>query len=360
MSSNDSEEPTWTLYPYDPNKPAPIAFAVLLSLIASYQIYQSFFQYPWKKFGATMTWASLVWIGGFVCRAISVQHVRSINIFIAQYVLVLMGPPLYAAAEYFILGRLLAYLPYHAPLHPGRVIPTFAFLSAAVESLTANGAANSSGDRPLSQRQTGIATLKAALILQCFVELGFMSVVATVQRKCHKAGLFPKQIAPIFYILYLTSGMILVRCIVRTIEGFEAPHCQPWVDVNTCGYISRQEWILWVFEIANITLFVVLLAIFHPGKYLPRDSRIFLDQMDGKTERVGPGFGEADQRPKWQSFVDPFSLWPVLTGKGLKIHKFWESECPVYDGGPLPKKEKKERRWGGRQHSDDVKLRDMS
>lgn len=304
-----------------------------------------------------LSFASLAWIGGFASRAYSAQHTQSVNIFIAQYVLVLMGPPLYAAAEYFILGRLLAYLPYHAPLHPGRVIPTFVFLSCAVESLTANGAANSGGgERDAGQRATGIATLKAALILQCFVELAFMSIVGTVQYKCHRAGMFPKQLRPIFWILYLTSSMILVRCIVRTIEGFEAPHCQPWVSVSTCGYVSRQEWILWVFEIANITLFVILLAIFHPGKYLPRDSRIFLDQMDGRTERVGPGFGKADDRPMWQTIVDPFSLWPSITGKGLSGFKFWEVEQPVYDGGPLPKKEKKKNGKVKGRGSDEVEL----
>lgn len=306
-----------------------------------------------------MLWASLVWIAGFVCRAYSAYHPQHIAMFIAQYVLVLMGPPLYAAAEYFILGRLLAYLPYHAPLHPGRVIPTFVLLSTAVESLTANGAANSGGgEREPGQRASGIATLQAALILQCVVELGFMSIVGTVQYKCHRAGLFPRQLRPVFYILYLTSSMVLVRCVVRTIEGFEAPHCEPWVDVDTCGYVSRQEWILWVFEIANITLFVVLLAIFHPGKYLPRDSRIFLDQMDGKTERVGPGFGKADRRPLWQTIVDPFSLYPTLTGKGLMVHKFWEEEQPIYRGGPLPKKGKGKGEEGRR--SDEVKLGEVA
>lgn len=111
----------WSLYPYNPNKPAPIVFAVLLSIILGYQIYQSFFRYKWKKFGAMMVWASSVWISGFVCRAYSVYHVQEVNIFIAQFVLIIVGPPLYAAAEYFILGRLMAYLPYHAPIHPGRV-----------------------------------------------------------------------------------------------------------------------------------------------------------------------------------------------------------------------------------------------
>ena len=366
MEDESETNPNWSLYPYEPNQAGPIAFTVILAIVACYQVYQSCIKYHWKVFGLMMTWASTVWLGGFVCRAISVRDTQNVDMYIAQFVLVLMGPPLYAAAEYFILGRLLAYLPYHSPVHPGRVISTFLFLSSCVEALTANGAANSGGgDRDADQRRTGIATLKAALILQCCVELFFISITATVQYRCHRAGLFPKQVRPVFYILYLTSTMVLVRCVVRTIEGFEAPHCQPWIDVDTCGYVSRQEWILWVFEIANITLFVILWAIFPPGKYLPRDDRIFLDQMDGKTERVGPGFSQADQRPWWQTVVDPFNVKGAVTGRGMAVRKFWEEEQPVYTGGPLPKeKRQKKNGWlelrGVQRTSDEVKLNDVA
>ena len=97
------------------------------------------------------------------------------NIFIAQAVFVYVGPLLYAAAEYFILGRLFAYLPYHTPIHPGRVVSTFMLLSAVVESLTANGAANMSAasdpsddddlDKVKSQMQSGLRTMQVSFSL---------------------------------------------------------------------------------------------------------------------------------------------------------------------------------------------------
>ena len=58
MAKNDNSD--WSLYPYDPAKPAPIVFAVLLTLIGSYQIYQSFFKYHWKKLGGTDNETALV------------------------------------------------------------------------------------------------------------------------------------------------------------------------------------------------------------------------------------------------------------------------------------------------------------
>ena len=91
MANNANTGGDWSLYPYDPVKSAPIIFAVLLAVIGLYQIYQSFIQYRFKKFGFMMTWATSVWVAGFICRSISVHHVQSVNIFIAQFVLVLMG-----------------------------------------------------------------------------------------------------------------------------------------------------------------------------------------------------------------------------------------------------------------------------
>ena len=241
MSSSDN----WSLYPYDPNKPAPIVFAVLVLGLAVYHSYLSFIRYRWWHFGVVMLWASTVWIAGFVTRAISVHNTQSVGIFIAQYVLILTGPPMYAAAEYFILGRLLAYLPYHAPIHPGRVLSTFFLLSALVESLTANGAANSAGTgREPEQRATGIACLKAALILQAVVEASFCSLVAFVHRRAQRAGHSPRNVNIVCMVLYITSIMMLVRCIIRAIEGFEAAACDPNAPGydGYCGAISRNEW----------------------------------------------------------------------------------------------------------------------
>ncbi|KAK3678427.1 hypothetical protein LTR78_001724 [Recurvomyces mirabilis] len=329
MSDND-----WSLYPDGASKGAPIFFAILLTALGSYQIYQSFFRYKWRYFGGTITWATTVWISGFICRIISIYHDQDIGLYIAGYVLILMGPPLYAASEYFILGRLMAYLPYHAPMHPGRVLSTFFLLSTVVEVLTANGASRSAGkNRTISQRQVGLALLKAALIVQCFIEALFFSLVVTMERRCRRAKAFPRKVRVICYVLYLTSFMMLVRCIVRTIGGFEDSKCDP--EDPLCGYITLHEWVMYVFEIANITLFVIVLAVFHPGRFLPQTDKIYLDPVNNETDRLGPGFSKADKRPIWATVLDPFNLTGILSGKGMAVQKFWEEENAVHNGQEL-------------------------
>lgn len=51
MANNTQSDDDWSLYPYDPSKAAPIAFAILLTVVACYQFYQCFVRYHWKKFG---------------------------------------------------------------------------------------------------------------------------------------------------------------------------------------------------------------------------------------------------------------------------------------------------------------------
>lgn len=306
-------------------------------------------RYKWPHFGFIAVWASTVWVAGFILREISVFQTQNISVFIAQYVCILVGPPLFAASESFILGRLLAYLPYHAPLHPGRVLSTFLLLGAAVESMTASGAANSAGtDRTEGQLTTGHALVNAALILQAFIELGFFVLVAVVLRRCHHnataAGrAVPTNVRVVCYVLFLTSAMMLVRCIVRAVEGFEASNCSS--DQIYCGTVQQHEVFLWVFEVANITLFVFILALFPPGKYLPNDTHVYLDPNEAGVERFGPGW--TDKRPWWVTVFDPFNVVGALKN-GLRTllgrshgndskDRFWErpEEWPIVDGNSL-------------------------
>jgi hypothetical protein len=322
----------WSLYPYHPVKALPILFTIIILSLGILHAYQSFFKYGWKKFGFMMVWATSVWVAGFICRAISVYHTQAVGIFIAQFVLIILGPPLYAAAEYFILGRLLAYLPYHSPIHPGRVLSTFFLLSGAVESLTANGAANSSGSgRTPSQVTNGLRCIKAGLLLQAVVEVGFFSLVALLEYRCRRAGCFPRNVRIVCYVLYTTSFMVLVRCIARTIEGFEAASCDPNAPGydGYCGTVQRHEWFLWVFEVANITIFVAILAFLPPGRYLPRSTKVYLDPYDWSTERIGPGFSTAESRSLLATVLDPFDIAGALTSKGKTAEKFWERHKPT-------------------------------
>ena len=261
------------------------------------------------------------------------------NFYIAQNVLVLAGPPIYAAAEYNMLGRLMHYLPMHAPLHPGRVVIFFVYCGAAVESLTAAGAAMRAGSATNLDTASGRDSYRLAgtlmsvsLTLQAAVEVLFVCFVVLIHHRASKAKMFPKNVRTVIYTLYGTSTLVLIRCIARAIESFSIETItDPRKCTGVCSFVLTHEWYLYVFEAVPMVLYTYWLNIIHPGKYLPRVKQRYLD-VDGKTERLGAGW--IDSRSRFVTFMDPFDFEGQIKGKPSHT-KFWEKagQYPIMTDG---------------------------
>ena len=226
----------------------------------------------------------------------------------------------------------------------------FVWLGAAVEALAISGATTSSNPQAsAAARASALARVKASLILQEFVELFFFSFVAVVEYRCRKAGRLPHNVKTICRVLYVTSLMMMARCIVRTVEGFELSSCDPSAPGYTgyCGSVDSYEWYLWVFEVANITVFIAALAIWHPSRFLPSNDKIYLDPHDGVTERVGPGFTVAQNRSTLSTYLDPLDFEGMVKGK--ETDKFWERDNEISQGrnfaGEKRNKESSQHTW---------------
>lgn len=266
-----------------------------------------------------MFYGGLVFLSGWILRAISSHMTSQLGLYIAQTILIYASPPIYAATEYNILGRLMFYLPMHAPLNPNMVKYFFIYLGALVEGLTGAGAGRLAGSAttPGSDAYVSGGTLIAvAIVLQGAIECVFMTMVALVHRRCAKAGMLTKNVKIVCFTLYGTSTLILLRCIFRAVEAFDS-YTHSCTGVY-CG-IARHEWYLYAFEAAPMVLYTFWLNFFNPGRLLPTNSKRFLD-LDGKTERMGPGW--IDERSKWQIFIDPFNLQKNSRGGGEQT-QFW-------------------------------------
>ena len=266
-----------------------------------------------------MIWGGIVFTTGWILRTISSYNTSSLNLYIAQYVFIYAGPPIYSAAEYSVLGRLLRYLPMHAPLNPNRVMVLFIYLGAAVEGLTAAGAslvATAKDDGP--QRRSGATLISIALVLQAVIELVFIAIVATVHRRCVLVSTFPKNIRQLCIVLYGTSTLVFIRCIFRAIESFATISASSTCN-DLCQTVLLHEWYLYVFEALPMVLYTWWINAIHPGALLPRNRNVYLD-LDGRTERRGPGW--IDKRSRWATFADPLDLFGVMKGK-QHHEKFW-------------------------------------
>ncbi|KAL4878679.1 hypothetical protein BJY04DRAFT_109449 [Aspergillus karnatakaensis] len=310
-----------SIWYYAPNKPVAILFAILFAASGLWHGYQTHKYKSWTVTGL-LPWSALLFTIGFILRIVAAfGEWDNVPLYIASTVFLLAGPPVYEGANFLILGRILYYIPYLSPIHPGRVFSTFIGSLFFVEVLTANGAALlANTEATQSRRDIGDALLKSALILQLALMVGFVSLTATFHRRCARAGVLNKKLCHVLTVLYCSCAFITIRTIFRTVEYFSAAAEHTWNNPDDVHYILREEWVFYLFEVAIMYANTTMLNINHPMRCLPRSNKIYLSR-DGKTEIEGPGF--QDPRPWYITFIDPFDLGNLLFNKG-KQRKYWE------------------------------------
>ena len=235
-----------------------------------------------------------------------------------------LNRPVYEGANYFTLGRILYYIPYHSPIHPGRVFSTFIALGIIIEVITANGAVQlSSANATRDSQDIGKALLKAALILQLILMAAFVALAAKFDYNCRKCGVMNAKVKRCLRILYISCTLITIRTIYRTVEYFTAASLNTYseTEIQHISPVLKQEWYFWFFETAFMYTNTTMLNVFHPMQVLPRSNKIYLAQ-DGVTEVEGPGYD--DPRHWIQTFIDPFDVYGMIT-KRNKQQVYWET-----------------------------------
>jgi hypothetical protein len=237
----------------------------------------------------------------------------------------------YELSNYVILARLLQYLPYHAPVHPGRSITTFNTLNILIMTLICSGAPQSVNEHNSSgQIASGKALLKSALLLQLAVMIFLVSVAARWQWNCSRGGnpLPAAQggtrydIKRVLSTLYCSCALITCCTIFRTVEYFEyssftAPTAGTALGTSSVSLVIRYEWFFWVFDATVMLCNSVLWNVMNPARDLPRSEKTYLAE-DG-TERQGSAID--DPRRCWAKVLDPFDIWGLVMGYH---EKWWE------------------------------------
>jgi magnesium-transporting ATPase (P-type) len=228
------------------------------------------------------------------------------------------------------LGRALYYVPNQSPLHPGRVLTTFGFISFIIEGLNGWGASYSANQSlSHSEMEAGHALIKTSLLLQLVVAICFVSLAAMFHRRCVTHGVNNDRLKSTLLTLYISITLIVVRTIFRTVEYFGIANYKfddPNFDPMSMSPLMRYEVFFYVFEAALMFCNNVMFNMRHPRRYLPENNRIYLSQ-DGVTEVEGPGY--EDPRPLWRTILDPFDVAGVSRRKKESPEpKFWEARGP--------------------------------
>ena len=116
----------------------------------------------------------------------------------------------------------------------------------------------------------------------------------------------------VVYTLYTSSFLISVRCIYRVVEYFERVHkhhlpdrglnpCRPYPLYLCVGLANPLQ----VFEATLMYLKVLNLNLFHSGRFLPKNDKIYLDAQGQEVESTGDRSGWDDDRPWYIALFDP-------------------------------------------------------
>lgn len=197
--------------------------------------------------------------------------------------------PLLELANYHVLGRIFYYVPYYAPLPPGRVLSIFGAIMAIVELLNALGvslSANPSSSH--SQQQLGSQLTIAALSIQLCVIVIFVLLAAIFHSRCNKVKTHAKAVSTPLTALYVSMALILIRCIYRLVEhlGNTTVRLHDYQSLTRLSPILRYEWFFYIFEATLMLINSMLWNVWNPGRYLPKDYLVYLAE-DGRTELRG-------------------------------------------------------------------------
>lgn len=234
--------------------------------------------------------------------------------------------PILELANYHILGRIMYYVPYCAPLHPGRVLTTFGSLSFLVEVLNGIGVAwLTRPDGKEEFTKIGDALTKASLLLQLGVITMFCILAALFQLRCNRAGVGrKKQLLIPLVTMYVSMGLILVRTVYRVVDHFAVDVLHRTrgggLDPMELSPVIRYEWYFYVFEAVLMLVNTFMWNVLHPMRFLPANHHIYLSKS-GHTELEGPGW--EDSRPFIATWIDPLGFF--MKGSDKEV-PFWEKD----------------------------------
>ncbi|KAK8121634.1 hypothetical protein PG984_010304, partial [Apiospora sp. TS-2023a] len=319
-----------SLYVYEPNKSASIFFAVAFGLSAMFHVFQCFYFKAWNMLGLHAICAVIL-AAGYGIREWSTYHFMylktdklPLSLFITNQVMIMICPPLLELANYFVLNRIFSYIPFLAPIRPGRVATIFGSLMGLVEGLNGAGVAlASNAGASDATKQAGHYLTLVALCLQVVVILTFFLMAFTFHARCLRAKVYPRAVRTPLVVLYASMIVIFVRCVYRLVEFALGSTTVDLRDRAALGRLSplvRYEVFFYVFEASLMLLNSALWNGWHPGRYLPREARVHLAD-DGRTEVLADKEAHAQERHMGLATLADFGIVGIITKAVKAIRK---------------------------------------
>ncbi|PYH30152.1 RTA1 domain-containing protein [Aspergillus neoniger CBS 115656] len=273
---------SYELYRYTPSLAAAILFIALFIFITAYHAYQMAQARAW--YFTCFVLGGIFQVIGYIARALAHNNTQSVPIYAMQAILILLAPPLYAAAIYMTLGRLITLLDAERlSLVPIRWL-TAVFVTGDVLSFLLQGAGGGiMASGTLSGMTTGENVIMGGLAVQLIFFSVFVIIATLFHYRIHqnpteksmstciaRSGWRNPNWETTMVGLYIASILILIRSVFRMIE---------YAGGND-GYLMSHEAFSYVFDAMLMFFAMIVISVLHPSKVLGSGKEVKVDKRE--------------------------------------------------------------------------------
>ncbi|KAL2822416.1 RTA1 like protein-domain-containing protein [Aspergillus granulosus] len=278
-------------YNYNPSDGAAITFAALFGLTTVIHVWQTIRARTWYL--TPFIIGSVFEAIGYLCRFISATETPDWTMmpYVGQSVLILLGPALFAASIYMLLGRIILSLNAGSlsPIRPTWLTKIFVTGDVISFLLQSGGGGMQATAEDAERAEMGEHMILGGLFVQILFFSIFIVVSIIFHRRMlstpmHRVGTdipWNKYIK----ILYIVSVLIMVRSVYRVAEYIEGKQ----------GELMSKETYIYVLDAALMLVVCVVLNVWHPGKVVGAKVRgegykQATEDLEMLTERPGRNF----------------------------------------------------------------------
>ncbi|KAL6232830.1 hypothetical protein BDW75DRAFT_246899 [Aspergillus navahoensis] len=248
-------------YMYDPSKGAAIPFAALFGLTTVVHIWQTIRNRTWYMIPFII--GGIFEAIGYLCRFISATQTPNWTMYpyIGQSLLILLGPALFAASVYMLLGRIIRILNAGSlsPIRPNWLTKIFVAGDVISFFMQSGGGGMQASAKTQDSAKMGENVILGGLFVQIFFFSIFIIVSIIFHRRMlatpvHRMGTdvpWNKYLK----ILYLISFLILIRSLYRVAEYIQGKE----------GALQSKEVYIYVLDASLMLVCCAILNIWHPN-----------------------------------------------------------------------------------------------
>ncbi|KAF4446530.1 hypothetical protein F53441_9835 [Fusarium austroafricanum] len=254
-----------SIWMYNPSFALAVLGAVVYGTIFLGIAYLTLIKYRAWYFIVVVVGAA-VEVAAYSLRVYSVKNQSEITPFVLTLTYTVLAPVLIAAGNYLLISRLiLAVLPpsRHRILKiPGRrLTPIFVACDVIAFLIQGSGSGIASSDNWQGKMEKiGVNILIVGLVFQLVAFSLFLCVFRRFHILADRMAVeeAPKGWQKVVFAVYISSILIMVRCIFRVVEFAGGKD----------SYAFSHEWLFWVFESLPMVGAIGVFCIYHPSRYL--------------------------------------------------------------------------------------------